>query len=118
LNRVPTLEELAIVQIGATAVGAVIAWAYVKDMASKFAKKINWGTVKELYHFGKFTFGTNISSMFVKSTDSWMIGRLVSTAAVAIYNPAIRIANLVEVPTLTIAIDCFSSSSPENERTR
>jgi O-antigen/teichoic acid export membrane protein len=41
--------------------------------------------------------------MFVKNTDSWMIGRFVSTAGVAIYNPALRISNLVEVPTLTIA---------------
>jgi O-antigen/teichoic acid export membrane protein len=41
--------------------------------------------------------------MFVKNTDSWMIGRLISTAGVAVYNPALRIANLVEVPTLTIA---------------
>jgi O-antigen/teichoic acid export membrane protein len=41
--------------------------------------------------------------MFVKNTDTWMIGRLVSTAGVAIYNPAIRLSNLVEVPTLAIA---------------
>jgi lipopolysaccharide exporter len=103
LHHTPSLEELAIVQIIATAVGAVIAWLYVKDIASKFAKVVNWNMVRELFHFGKWTFGTNISSMFVKSTDSWMIGRIISTAAVAVYNPAIRIANLVEVPTLTIA---------------
>jgi O-antigen/teichoic acid export membrane protein len=32
-----------------------------------------------------------------------MIGRMISTAGVAIYNPAVRISNLVEVPTLAIA---------------
>lgn len=98
----PTLIELAIAQLVATAIGSFIAYVYVKDMA-RMITSVDWKLVKELYHFGKFTFGTNISSMVVKSTDSWMIGRLISPAAVAIYNPAIRISNLVEVPTLTIA---------------
>jgi O-antigen/teichoic acid export membrane protein len=106
-NYVPTLPELAWVQIGATAVATMLSWTFVSELALKVVKVINWQTIKELFHFGKFTFGTNISSMFVKSTDSWMIGRLVSTAAVAVYNPAIRIANLVEVPTLAIASIVF-----------
>jgi lipopolysaccharide exporter len=106
-NYVPSLPELAWVQMIATACAAILSWTFVKELATKMAKAVNWETVKELFHFGKFTFGTNISSMFVKSTDSWMIGRLVSTAAVAVYNPAIRIANLVEVPTLAIASIVF-----------
>jgi O-antigen/teichoic acid export membrane protein len=97
-----TLMELTIVQIIATAVGAVIAYSYVRDLANVFSK-VDWKVLKELFHFGKYTFGTSVSSMFVKSTDSWMIGRLISTAGVAVYNPALRISNLVEVPTLTIA---------------
>jgi lipopolysaccharide exporter len=97
-----TLAELAVVQIVATAMGSVIAYLYVRDLANVFSR-IDRKMFKELFHFGKYTFGTNISSMFVKNTDSWMIGRLISTAGVAVYNPALRIANLVEVPTLTIA---------------
>jgi lipopolysaccharide exporter len=80
----------------------VIAYFYVKRLARVFTK-IDRSIFEELFHFGKYTFGTNISSMFVKNTDSWMIGRLISTEGVAIYNPALRISNLVEVPTLTIA---------------
>jgi O-antigen/teichoic acid export membrane protein len=97
-----TLTELVIAQIVATIIGSVIAYFYVKDLAKIFSA-VNWSIFSELFHFGKYTFGTNISSMFVKNTDSWMIGRFVSTAGVAIYNPALRISNLVEVPTLTIA---------------
>ena len=97
-----TLTELVVAQIVATVIGSVIAYFYVKDLAKIFSP-INWSIFRELFHFGKYTFGTNISSMFVKNTDSWMIGRFVSTAGVAIYNPALRISNLVEVPTLTIA---------------
>jgi lipopolysaccharide exporter len=97
-----TLIDLAIVQIGATIIAAAVAYWYVKKLARVFST-IDWKTFSELFHFGKYTFGTNISSMFMKNTDSWMIGRFISTAGVAIYNPALKIAGLVEVPTLTIA---------------
>jgi O-antigen/teichoic acid export membrane protein len=102
LHQRPTLAELAIVQIIATAAGAYVAYRYVRNMAGIFSK-VDWPLFKELFHFGKYTFGTNISSMFIKSTDTWIIGRLIGPAAVAIYNPALRISNLVEVPTLTIS---------------
>jgi O-antigen/teichoic acid export membrane protein len=64
---------------------------------------VNQKMISELLHFGKFTFGTNISSMFVRSTDSWMIGRFLSPVSVALYNPALKLANLLEVPTTSIA---------------
>jgi lipopolysaccharide exporter len=97
-----TLNELATVHIAATFGGAVIAYFYVKDLAGVFST-VDWKLFRELFHFGKYTFGTNVSSMFIKNTDSWMIGRFMSTAGVAVYSPALKIAGLVEVPTLTIA---------------
>lgn len=96
-----TLVELAIVQIAATIIGAFVAYSYVRKQAQIFSF-VDRRMLKELFHFGKYTFGTSISSMFVKNTDSWMIGRFISTAGVAVYNPALRLSNLVEVPTLAI----------------
>jgi lipopolysaccharide exporter len=97
-----TLAEIVIAQIFATFTGSMIAYSYVKDLAKQFSK-VDRTTLKELFHFGKYTLGTNISSMIVKGTGSWMIGRLISVAGVAVYNPALRITNLIEVPTLTVA---------------
>jgi lipopolysaccharide exporter len=97
-----SLTELAVANIAATLIGASIAYFYVRDLAGTFVR-LDWKLLGELFHFGKYTLGTNISSMFIKSTDSWMIGRFVSTAGVALYNPALKIAGLVEVPTITIA---------------
>lgn len=102
INDTPSLMELAIVQGAATFIGCFIAYSFVKGTIN-FDRIINWSLVKELFHYGKFTLGTNVSSMFVKNTDTWMIGRIISTAGVAIYNPAVRLSNLVEVPTLAIA---------------
>lgn len=102
MPNVPTLFELAIVQCITSVVACFVAYSFVKGSV-EFSRVLDMKMMKELFHYGKFTLGTNISSMFVKNTDTWMIGRLISTAGVAIYNPAIRLSNLVEVPTLAIA---------------
>lgn len=102
-NR-PSLIELAIVQLCATGVASVFSYLLIKSKNLGFRLSPNdFNVLKKLFHLGKYTFGTNISSMLIKNTDSWMIGRLISTAGVAMYNPALRISNIVEVPTLAIA---------------
>jgi lipopolysaccharide exporter len=102
MQDVPSLMELAIVQCITSIIACFVAYTFVRGTVD-FSRTIDFKLVKELFHYGKFTLGTNISSMFVKNTDTWMIGRFISTAGVAIYNPAIRLSNLVEVPTLAIA---------------
>jgi lipopolysaccharide exporter len=96
------LIDLAIAQTLITAFASFISYWNVRPILQlKFT--INRKLIHELLHFGKFTFGTNISSMFVRSTDCWMIGRFLSPASVGLYNPAIKLANLLEVPTTSIA---------------
>jgi lipopolysaccharide exporter len=102
LKNPPSLFELAVVQGIATLIGCFIGYSFIRG-TFHYDRRVDGKLMKELFHYGKFTLGTNISSMFVKNTDSWMIGRMISTAGVAIYNPAVRISNLVEVPTLAIA---------------
>lgn len=100
----PSLSELAVVQLGATGIASLFSYLLVKNKIPVF----NMGLVdikilKKLFNLGKYTFGTNISAILIRNTDSWMIGRLISTAGVAMYNPALRITNIVEVPTMAIA---------------
>lgn len=102
-NR-PSLNELAIVQIGSTIVASFFSFQLIKGKIPELKRsQLDVTILKKLFHLGKYTFGTNISSMLIKNTDSWMIGRFISTAGVAMYNPALRISNIVEVPTLAIA---------------
>jgi len=102
IQDTPTLLELAVVQLVASVISCFVAYSFVKT-SIRYSGTVDRKLIFELFHYGKFTLGTNISSMFVKNTDSWMIGRMISTAGVAIYNPAIRLSNLVEVPTVAIA---------------
>ncbi|NQY09681.1 MAG: oligosaccharide flippase family protein [Flavobacteriales bacterium] len=69
----------------------------------KFSTSINFYWIKKLFGYGKFTFGTNISSMLNKNIGDWLIGGMIGTRGVALYNPAMRIANLFEIPLGTIA---------------
>jgi lipopolysaccharide exporter len=104
------LDHLAYAQMGAIFLSGFVAYRYAKPYL-RFASKINWIWFRELRSYGFFTFGTNVSSMISKSIDSWMLGKLISPAAVTIFNPALRISNLVEVPTDTLTSILFPKLS-------
>lgn len=100
----PKLYILVMAQMLGAIFGMALSYTMLRSLSDlKIPFNIKFSLLRSLFHFGKYTFGTNISSMFIKNTDSWMIGRLISATGVALYNPAIRIANIVEVPTLAIA---------------
>jgi lipopolysaccharide exporter len=98
----PTLYDISIVQLIAAIGSLAVGYFYLRG-STVFFPGLDWKSVRLLSGFGKYTLGTTISSMFIKSTDTWMIGRMISTIGVAMYNPALRISNLIEVPTLAVA---------------
>jgi O-antigen/teichoic acid export membrane protein len=104
LGKAPSLIELAIAQLCATLFAAMAAYRFQQTNDLEVTSGwLNTTMFKRLFQMGKYTLGTNVSSMLIKNTDSWMIGRLISTSGVALYTPAIRISNIVEVPTIAVA---------------
>lgn len=75
--------------------------------------KATW--LKELFSYGKYTLGTNISAVFMRNIDLWMLGWFISPAAVAVYNVAIRVANLFEVPLMALASVMFPQAVKKAE---
>lgn len=110
LSRIPSFTELTVVYLGTWIFGGAIGFIPSRKMQF-FTTKFTKVWVKRLYDFGKYTFGTNLSSQAIRNTDQWMLGSMVSAEGVAQYNPAIRIANLVEVPTLAIAQIVFPQAA-------
>jgi len=104
------LDHLAYAQMTAVLLSGFVSYKFARPFLH-FSKKIDWKWFRELRSYGFFTFGTNVSSMITKSIDSWMLGKLISPAAVAILNPALRISNLVEVPTETLTSILFPKLS-------
>jgi len=73
---------------------------------SKYRFKFQWtiSQFKSTLNFGKYTIGTNLSSMAFGNIDSWLLGSLMSVQEVALYNPAIRILAIVEIPIVSLSV--------------
>jgi O-antigen/teichoic acid export membrane protein len=56
-----------------------------------------------LFHFGKFTFGTNLLSMLLNKADMMLIGALLPAQAVVLYDIAGRLFGYFDVPLNSLA---------------
>lgn len=104
------LDYFAYAQMAAIFVACFVSFRYARPFL-EFSGALDRGWFRELHSYGVFTFGTNVSSMINKNVDSWILGKLISPAAVTIFNPALRISNLVEVPTETLTSILFPKLS-------
>ena len=110
------LATLLQMQILGAALASIIAWQFGKKYYIIEEYKINWAWVKELFRFGKFTFGTNLSTMLYKGIDKLMLARYVGAVPAALYDAAIKITNLVDVPAMTVASVVFPQSSIQSDK--
>lgn len=112
MGQVIVLEELAWCYVGATAVAALVAmgfgWPYLK-LGGRISKK--W--MRRLLRFGSYSTGTQISYVLMRTIDQLMVGALVSVSAAAGYGAAVRVANLVEVPTQSMGNILFPQSTKQ-----
>lgn len=103
---------------GMQAIGALLGSATAYIMGRKYIKfspRLDLDWVRWLFNYGKFVIGTNLSSMLSKSLDQLMLGAMINPVATAVYSTAIKIANLVEVPTQSMAAIVFPKSSQRIE---
>lgn len=110
------LENLLIMQILGATLGSIIAWKFGKKYFIIQEYKIDWPWVKELFRFGKFTFGTNLSTMLYKGIDKLMLGSFAGSIPAALYDAAIKVTNLVDVPAMTVASVVFPQSSIQSDK--
>lgn len=97
-----SLSNLAIAQLVAIVFSVGISLWHTRRYRSFY---FGYGSkyLRAIFKHGKYSFGTNLSSMILNNIDSWMLGGMLSPAAVAIYNPALRITRLVEIPMSSVA---------------
>jgi len=110
------LVTLIQMQILGAILGSIIAWRFGKKYFIIDEYKIDWAWVKELFRFGKFTFGTNLSTMLYKGIDKLMLARYAGAVPAALYDAAIKITNLVDVPAMTVASVVFPQSSIQSDK--
>ncbi|WP_340152600.1 flippase [uncultured Marivirga sp.] len=99
-----TLFQLGVWYGASALTGTLVSFIASK---SKISFQMNKKWTKALFSYGKYTLGTNLSAVLMRNIDIWMIGWYLTPAAVAVYNVAIRIANLFEVPSMALASILF-----------
>lgn len=106
------LIALAEFQIVSALVGSVVAFIFCKKFL-RFSISLDWHWVKELLRYGIFVFGTNATTQLFKSTDKFLLGKIpvAGPVGVAIYEAAIKITNLTDVPTFSMASILFPQSA-------
>ena len=109
-----SLVYLAAVQTIAAAIASLFAIFYGRKYMA-FSDNLDFDWLKALFKYGKFVVGTNLGSMLNKSIDQVILGIMISPIATGIYGTAIKITNLVEVPTQSIAAIVFPQSTKRLE---
>ena len=71
-------------------------WTQIKTFTKRTSESI-----KELFHFGKYSVGTTISTNLLRSSDTFIIMFILGSAgpaAVAMYNIPLRLMEIIEIP--------------------
>ena len=103
------LNHLAYCQLFAAIPATCVAYGFAKRYFS-LSKSIDWQWVKQLFQYGKYTFGTNIATMTYKNVDKGLLGRFL-LEKVSTYDLAIKINNMAEMPSMTLATILFPQSA-------
>ncbi len=72
----------------------------------------NW--IWELWKYGRFVFGNNLSSLLFRSTDTFMASRFFGIGVSAYYNASLRISNLVDMPSQVMGDILFPKAAKLN----
>ena len=108
------LIHLVMVQFIAAILSTGVAYFFVKQHLV-FAKEISKEWVLKLFNYGKYSFGTSVSSILSGTVDKMMLGGIINSAAAGAYDVVIRIINLVDIPTNAMATIVFPQSAKRIE---
>lgn len=103
-NVISVIITYGMTNVIASCISLLLGWTKIGSI--KYATK---KTVSELFHFGKYSAGTNISSNLFSITDTFFINMFLGPAALAMYNLGGKLIQVVEIPLLS-----FVSSSMPN----
>ena len=111
-----TTDLLVLVHVQVVCVIAAISisYFYVRKYLT-YSYIFKWEWVWKIFHYGKFSFATTLSSQLSGTLDQWMLSGIINPVASAAFNIAVRITNLVDIPTNAIATIVFPQSAKRIE---
>lgn len=103
VNYKISLSLLVLIYSGGILLGTIAGYKYVKHhLTHTFELSMHW--VKEMWHFGKYVFGTGISTIVFSNASQMMLSPILgSTAFTASQNIASRVINLTDMPSQVLS---------------
>lgn len=91
------IEHVVYAYIGSLLISSsyVLLSGWSKFNSIRYKTKEN---IRELYHFGKYTVGTILSTNLFRTIDIYVINLFLAPSAVAIYNLGLRLIEVIEIP--------------------
>ncbi len=105
-----SLIELIYVQAICTAVSALVEYFYIR-VYIRISGPVHMYWIRKLFGYGKFVFGTYLTTVLSGSINQMMLGSMISPTAAGSYNVAVRIINLMDVPTNALGAIVFPQSA-------
>jgi len=110
----PPLIYLVYVQAASALISVIIEYGFIRKLLT-FSYTLSWNWVKKLFNYGKYAFGTSISSSLSTTVDQMMLGGILKPSEAGKFNVAVRIMNLADIPTNAIATIVFPQSAKRME---
>lgn len=96
-------------------IGSIVAYRYVRKYLNRKSIFVKEWFMK-LWRYGRIIMGSSFSVMVFKNVDQMMVSNIISLTAVAIYNVALRIRNLLDMPSYVIGDIMFPKSAQEHAK--
>jgi O-antigen/teichoic acid export membrane protein len=97
-----TLESVLLVYALSNLLSSLASLLFRWTMISSVTKA-DKPTIHEMFHFGKYSMGTNISSNLFSVTNTFVINFLIGPAALAIFNLGGKLLQIIEIPMVSFA---------------
>jgi len=109
-NITTSLYSLVWVQLAGAMISSGVSWLFVRRFVH-FTFSISTKWIKKILHYGKYSFATSLSSILSGTIDQWMLSGMISPSAAGSFNIAVRIGNLIDIPTNAMATIVFPQSA-------
>ena len=105
-----TLENVIIYNFVTNCTSSLIGIIWYKSGIQYIARRTK-ECMTEIFHFGKYTFGTTMFSSLLGNTDTWILNFVLGPAAVAVYNLGTKLMAIAELPLRSFATTAMSEMS-------
>lgn len=102
LTKTASLQNIIYAYLGSAVLTSIFTILMGWSRISCF-KNRSWACIGEIFHFGKFSVGTTLSSNLFGTSNTMIVNFMLGPAALAVYNLGQRLMEIIEIPLRSFA---------------